>query len=239
MPVETPDLPLPPAPEPIPPLRHGDRLTRDEFERRYHAMPHVKKAELLEGVVYMPSPVSLNHANSHFDLIGWMGIYTFGTPGVRGGDNGTLRLDLQNEPQPDAFLRILESHGGQARVSSDGYIEGSPELIGEVSVTSVAIDLNIRLPMYRRNGVREVIVWRVVDREIDWFVLRDDRYDRLLLGEDGVYRSEVLPGLWLHAAALVRGELTTVAQVAQRGLASPEHAAFVRQLEQTAAAQQP
>ena len=39
------------------PLEHGDHLTREEFERRYEAMPHVRKAELIEGVVYMPSPV--------------------------------------------------------------------------------------------------------------------------------------------------------------------------------------
>src|SRR5436189_4569812 len=87
-----------------PPLQDGDRLTRDEFERRYDATPGLKKAELIEGVVYMPPPVSFDgHAGPHFDLVTWLGSYAMGTPGVRGGDNGSLRLNLDNEPQPDAF----------------------------------------------------------------------------------------------------------------------------------------
>ncbi len=239
MSVEVPDLPMPMLPEPTPPLRHGDRLTRAEFEFRYNAMPHIKKAELLDGVVYMPPfPVSDAHGGTHFDLIGWMGIYRFATPGVVGSDNGTLRLNLDSDPQPDAFLRILTSHGGKARLSADGFIEGSPELVGEVAVSSLPVDLNVKLPLYRRNGVREYILWRVLDREIDWFVLRGDQYERLPLGADGVYRSEVLPGLWLEPAALIRGELMTVGLVAQRGLVSPEHAEFVRHLEQVAAGQE-
>ena len=124
MPVETSDPPLPPPPEPIPPLRDGDRLTRAEFERRYHAMPHINKAELLEGVVYMPSPVSSRHSNPHFRLIAWLGLYESATPGVMGDDNASVRLDMANEPQPDAALRILASHGGQARVDAEGYVEG-------------------------------------------------------------------------------------------------------------------
>src|SRR4051812_20108352 len=104
-----------PAPA-IPPLQPGDRLTRAEFERRYDATPNLKKAELIEGVVYMPPPVSDGHSSPHFDLIGWLSIYRAATPGTAGGDNGSLRLDLDNMPQPDAFLRILESHGGQSRI---------------------------------------------------------------------------------------------------------------------------
>lgn len=234
MPVETTDLPLSPPPEPVPPLRDGDRLTRAEFERRWDAMPHVKKAELLEGVVYMPSPVSANHGNPHFRLIGWLALYEFGTPGVTGGDNASLRLDMANEPQPDAHLRILASHGGQARLSPEGYVEGAPELTAEVAVSSIPIDLNVKLPIYRRNGVREYLIWRVPDREIDWFILRGTEYERLTPGPDGVHRSEALPGLWLDAAALVRGDLAVVSRVAQQGLASPEHAAFVRRLEEAA-----
>ncbi len=234
MPVETSDLPLPPPPEPIPPLRDGDRMMWDEFERRWDAMPEIKKAELLEGVVYMPSPVSSRHGNPHFRLIAWLGLYESATPGVMGDDNASLRLDLANEPQPDASLRILASHGGQARTDADGYVEGAPELAAEVAVSSIRIDLNVKLPIYRRTGVREYILWRVPDREIDWFVLRGDQYERLAPGSDGVYRSEVLPGLWLDTAALVRGDLAAVFRAAQPGLDSPEHAAFVRRLEETA-----
>ena len=237
MPVETTDLPLPPPPEPVPPLRHGDRLTRAEFERRWDAMPHLKKAELLEGVVYMPSPVSSHHSDPHFDLIGWLAIYRFATPGVVGADNGSIRLDMGSEPQPDAHLRILESHGGQTRLSPEGYVEGGPDLAAEVGVSSIPIDLTVKLPIYQRNGVREYILWRVPNRAIDWFALRGSEYERLPAGADGVYRSEVLPGLWLDTAALVRGDLAAVSRVAQQGLAAPEYAAFVRRLEEAAARQ--
>lgn len=218
----------------IPPLENGDRLTRPEFERRYAAMPHVKKAELIEGVVYMPSPVSNEHAEPHFNVIGWLAFYRAATPGISGGDNGTVRLDLDNEPQPDAFLRILAEHGGQSRVDEDGYVSEAPELVAEVARSSVSIDLHAKLNAYRRNGVREYLVWRVEDGTIDWFILREGRYEPLAAAADGLYRSEVLPGLWLDAAALLRGDLLAVFQVVQRGLDSPEHAAFVRRLQEAA-----
>jgi hypothetical protein len=198
-------------------------------------MPEVTKAELIEGVVYMPSPVSNEHSGSHFDLITWLGFYRTATPGIAGGDNGTLRLDLDNEPQPDAFLRLLETHGGHAHIDADGYVTGAPEWVGEIAVSSVSIDLHAKMHVYRRNGVKEYVVWRVEDGAIDWFVLREGRYDALPRGTDGIYRSEVLPGLWLDPAALIRGDLQTVFQVVQQGIASPEHAAFVAQLQQAAA----
>jgi Uma2 family endonuclease len=223
----------------IPPLRNGDRLSRAEFERRYAAMPGVKKAELIEGVVYMPSPVSDDHSGAHFDLITWLGLYRLATPGVVGGDNGTLRLDLDNEPQPDAFLRILASHGGQARVDADGYVMGAPELVAEVAVSSVSIDLHGKLHIYRRNGVREYVVWRVEDAQIDWFVLREGRYEPLPRTPAGLYQSEVLPGLCLDPAALIRGDLLTVFQAVQQGLAGAEHASFVARLGQAASGGQP
>jgi Uma2 family endonuclease len=219
----------------IPPLRNGDRLTRAEFERRYAAMPHVKKAELIEGVVYMPSPVSDAHSGSQFDLIGWLGNYKAATPGIAGGDNGTLRLDLDNAPQPDAFLRILASHGGQARIDENGYVTGAPELVAEVAASSVSYDLHAKLNVYRRNGVREYVVWRVEDHAVDWFVLRESRYEPLTPTAAGLYQSEVFPGLWLDPAALLRGDLLTVLQVVQRGIASPEHAALLTRLQQAAA----
>ena len=220
------------AAQDVPELRAGDRLTRAEFERRYAAMPHVKKAELIEGVVYMPSPVSQeDHGGPHFDVITWLGFYRAKTPGVQGGDNATLRLDLDNEPQPDAFLRILPDCGGQS-YNSGKYVGGAPELIVEVAASSASYDLHDKLRAYRRNEVREYVVWRVWDREIDWFVLRDDRYELLAPNAAGHYQSEVFPGLWLDPAALLRGDLAQVLTVLQQGLASPEHAEFVSRLQQ-------
>jgi Uma2 family endonuclease len=210
----------------IPPLCSGDHLTRDEFERRYQAMPDVKKAELIEGVVYMPSPVSaIDHGEPHFDLNGWLFVYRAHTPQVRGGDNSTLRLDLDNEPQPDGYLRLLPECGGQARLVN-GYVTGAPELIVEIAASSASYDLHEKLNAYRRNGVREYVVWRVWDEVVDWFVLRGGRFEPLALA-DGIYRSEVLPGLWLEPAAVLRGDPARVLQVLEQGLASPEHVALL------------
>lgn len=183
----------------------------------------------------MPSPVSVDHSEPHMDLIAWLGMYRAFTPGLVGGDNGSLRLDLNNMPQPDAYLRILETHGGRARISPDRYVVGGPELVAEVAVSSVSFDLNVKLPVYLRSGVREYIVWRVPDQALDWFILRADRYEALPLTPPGWYRSETFPGLWLAPAALIQGDMTTVGQVVQQGLASADHAAFVQHLRQEAA----
>jgi Uma2 family endonuclease len=219
--------------ESIPPLENGDRLTREEFERRYEAMPHVTKAELIEGVVYVPSPVRhRQHGQPHIALSGWLVQYQASTPGVEASDNSTVRLDLDNEPQPDALLFIAPQYGGQVRLSEDGYIEGAPELIVEVASSSASYDLNVKLHVYRRNGVREYLVWRVLDQEIDWFTLQASQYQRLPLDANGVYRSEVFPGLWLDTGALLRGDLATVLALVQQGATSPEHAAFVASLQE-------
>ncbi len=213
-----------------PPLQNGDRLTRPEFERRYAAMPHVKKAELIEGVVHMPTPVHVSHGKSHSWVIGWLVAYRAVTPGVEVGDNATVRLDLDNEPQPDALLRLDEAHGGRSRVSADDYIEGAPELIAEITATSASYDLHDKLNAYRRNGVQEYLVWRVYDQELDWFSLQEGQYVPLEPDEEGVIRSQFFPGLWLHVPAMLEGDLARVLAGLQKGLASDEHAAFVAQL---------
>lgn len=219
----------------LPPLRNGDRLSAEEFERRFDAMPGLKKAELINGVVYMPSPVLFqDHGVPHFNVITWLGLFSVSTPGILGGDNSTVRLPLANRPQPDACLIIQPQHGGQVQIDEDGYIVGGPELVVEVAATSENYDLHDKLDLYRVNHVREYVVWRVFERAIDWFVLRAGQYERLPLDPDGVYRSEILPGLWLDPAALVNGDMPRVVQTLQQGLASPEHAALVTRLGQTA-----
>ena len=232
--------PLPASGLERPPLENGDRLARPEFERRYEATPGLRKAELIEGVVYMPPPVGFeHHSGPHFDLITWLGLYRLATPGVRGGDNGSLRLDLDNMPQPDAFLIILPTRGGQAHISADDYVTGAPELVAEVASSSVSYDLHAKLHVYRRNGVREYVVWRIRDRAIDWFVLREGSYERLATTPEGQFHSEVFPGLWLDPAALIRGDMAAVARVVQQGGATPEHAAFVARLQPPPAPEPP
>lgn len=212
----------------IPPLENGDCLTRAEFERRYDAMPQVKKAELIEGVVYVPSPVRHRfHGRPHTHMTTWLGQYEAHTPGVEASDNSTVRLDLDNEPQPDVLLIIDPDRGGQTRFSEDGYIEGAPELVVEVASSSASYDLHAKLHAYRRNGVREHVVWRVLDQQIDWFVLREGQYERLQLDPDGLLRSETFAGLWLDPEALIGGDMAKVLDRGQQGLASPEHTAFV------------
>lgn len=229
--------PTEPSPEEnVPPLENGDRLTRIEFERRYSAMPHLKKAELIEGVVYMPSPVQhKRHGRPHALASLWLGIYWEATVGVDVGNESSLRLDMDNEPQPDVFMMLLPEYGGQASISEDDYVEGAPELVLEVASSSANIDLHRKLDVYRRQGVIEYIVWRVRDRAIDWFVSHVGNYERLTADVAGLLRSEVFPGLVLDATAMISGDRKRVVAVQREALNSPEHAAFVEKLAKTGA----
>jgi len=210
------------------PLENGDRLSQIEFERRYTAMPKVKKAELIEGVVYMASPVrAKSHGLPHAAVIAWLSTYWIATPGVSLLDNATVRLDADNEPQPDALLRI--ESGGQSLISEDDYIEGAPELIVEVAASSASYDLHDKKQVYRRNGVQEYIVRQTFENKLNWFILQAGEYV-LLPDDNGVVRSLVFPGLWLDIAALLAGDIAKVIAVLQLGLASPEHAQFIELL---------
>ena len=223
--VQHPTIPRPS----IAPLENGDRLSREEFERRYSAMPQVKTAELIEGIVYMASPLRItNHGEPHASVMGWLLIYKAATPGVQLGDNCTVRLDGKNEPQPDALLRI--QLGGSSTVSEDGYVEGPPELIVEIAASSVSLDLHQKREVYQRNGVQEYIVWRVDDGALDWFCLQAGEYVPLEPDAEGILCSQVFPGLWLDRAALLAGDLMGTLAVTQKGLESSAHKAFVNQL---------
>jgi len=214
----------------IPCLQAGDELSRDEFERRYSAMPNVKKAELIEGIVYMPSPVSHDrHGEPHLNLAGLFATYMWQTKGVRGGDNTTVRLDLANEPQPDLLLFIDPGCGGRVRLV-DGFIEGSPELVAEVSSSSVSIDLKSKFRSYHRNQVQEYLVWRVDDQAVDWFRLAGSEYVCIVPDARGWLKSVALPGLWLDAAALVRGDMEAVLAALNAGLGDESHREFVAAL---------
>jgi Uma2 family endonuclease len=143
----------------IPPLHNGDHLTRAEFERRYAAQPNLKKAELIEGVVHMPSPVHYDkHSRPHSRMVGWLFNYVSAIPGTDLGDNATVRLDSENVVQPDAFLRIREAFGGQSRLSDDDFLAGAPELVVEIAASSASYDLHEKLRVYRRTGVQEYVV---------------------------------------------------------------------------------
>ena len=217
-----------------PTLEPGDHLSRAEFERRYAARPDIQKAELIEGVVYMPSPARYKkHGRPDHLVHGWLAAYEAATPGVEGAVNSTVRLDLDNEPQPDSFLRIDPVCGGQSHTTDDDYIEGAPELIAEITASSASYDLHSKKNAYRRNQVREYVVVLAEEQRVLWFVLRDGEYTALQPDAAGVFRSEMFPGLWLDSAALLAGDLRRLLATLQQGIASPEHAEFVRRLSRT------
>jgi Uma2 family endonuclease len=216
----------------VPPLVNGDRLTRDEFERRYNAMPGVNKAELIEGVVYMPSPVRYeSHSKPHMVLATLLGYYAAKTPGLTGfGDNGTVRLDNDNEPQPDLFLLLPAQAGGKTKVDDDDYISGPPALVCEIAASTASIDLHHKLNAYRRNGVEEYLVWRTEDAAIDYFTLQSGDFVPLACESDGTLRSRIFPGLWLHPTSLVNTDLPAIFALLDKAAATPDHAEFVRKL---------
>ncbi|MGK7892052.1 MAG: Uma2 family endonuclease [Leptolyngbyaceae cyanobacterium] len=217
--------------KPLPRLENGDRLTRAEFERRYAGMPNVK-AELIEGVVYMAAALRYRrHGNPHSHILGWLELYAAYTPGVESADNATVRLDLDNEPQPDALLRLDEQYGGQSTISEDDYVEGAPELIVEIAASTASYDLHDKLRAYRRNGVREYLVWLVEDQEFRWYCLQDGAYILQEPNPDGQLCSQCFPGLCLVVDALLAGQMAIALETQQEALKSAEHQQFVAQLE--------
>lgn len=193
------------------PLESGDRLTRAEFERRYTARPDIKKAELIEGVVYVASPVRTEeHGQPHFDVTTWLGVYVSTHEGIIRATDSTVKLDADNEFQPDLFLAWDQAHGGTARLE-DGYLVGAPELVVEISASTASRDLSLKMDVYRRNGVREYIVWQILEERIDWLRLNADGvYEPVEPNEAGIVESQVFAGLRLDVPAMLRGDLAGV-----------------------------
>lgn len=209
------------------PLEAGDRLSRTEFHRRYLAMPGVRKAELIEGVVHMPSPVKISqHSKPQSHLVWWLTSYSMHQPKTESGDNGTVLLDFDNEYQPDVFLRIRPECGGQSRTTEDDYVEGAPEMAVEVASSSASYDVHTKKTAYRRNGVREYLVWLTRENRLIWWQLVDGEYVEMQPDTEGLLKSSVFPGLWLDAAAMLQGDLARVLSVLSAGLATPEAQSF-------------
>ena len=209
-------------------LREGDRLSRDEFERRYEVRPDLRQAELIEGIVRMPTPVGYEtHANPHSALITVLSVYAAHTPGVGVAVEATVRLDPENEPQPDVVLRIESDELGQSSIDADGYIAGAPELVAEIAASSARFDLGQKLEVYRRNGVREYIVWQTRARRIDCFQRSGEAFEPLPVAPGGIVHSQVFPGLRIATAALLKRDVATALAVVQRGVGAPEHGEFV------------
>ncbi len=203
----------------IPRLVNGDRLNQSEFHRRYSADPTISHAELVEGVVYVSSPLRIRaHGQPHGQIMAWLGLYYLTQTNLVLADNATLILDDKNEVQPDAMLFDLNSD--RTQITDQDYVQGSPELIVEIAASSAAIDLHTKKSLYERFGVQEYVVWSTGDRRLDWFELVGDRYQDLEPDAAGIFRSRVFPGLWLAGRSLLEGNLTDVRAIAEQGLAT-------------------
>ncbi len=217
----------------VPPLENGAHLPGREFLRRYEAMPELKKAELVDGIVYMASPVRLDQHGAPDSLLQtWLGTYAIATPGVQAASNTTVRLGPDDVPQPDGLLRLRPECGGRSRVDSDGYLHGAPELVVEIAASSASADTRQKLAAYRRAGVREYLVWRTEDGALDWWKLEEDEYRPIPpdAAAGGLLRSELFPGLVLDVAALLSGDGHAVLTALQAGLRGAEHTAFAATL---------
>lgn len=209
-------------------LKEGDRFNSVEFLRRWEAMPDLKHAELIGGVVFMPPPVGLAHSKQHGAIVAWLWLYQDLTPGCEAGAEGTWVMGPEDVPQPDGSLRILPEFGGQSGEVA-GYGSGAPELIVEVSGSTRSLDLGVKLDLYRRAGVREYLTVLLKPRQVIWRELVRGRYREIAPSEDGILRSRVFPGLWLDPDALWNAEKSPRTAL-ERGTKSPEHAAFVKRL---------
>jgi hypothetical protein len=227
-----------PATTTVPTLADGQRRDQAEFMRRYELTPPGFTAELIGGIVHVASPLSRPHGGGSFDVTTWLGVYCARTPGTEGLENATTLMDELGVPQPDSQLRILPECGGQSRDEGD-YVAGAPELVAETARSSRKIDLGVKRDDYERAGVKEYIVVAIDSNEVHWHIRRDDKLERILPDPDGIYRSQVFPGLWLDPVALLRKDRAGVLDVLDRGLATPEHAAFVARLADAAARHAP
>jgi hypothetical protein len=222
--------PLGPSANGVPALlENGDRMEQPEFHRRYLAYPEDVKFELVGGIVYMASPLRRPHGTYHTALTLALRLYKAGTLGVEVADNATMILSEESEPQPDLDLRILSEYGGQSRVNEEEYLEGAPELIAEVAYSSRSIDLHQKRSDYLQAGVREYLVLSIEEPRLYW--VRFPSGEEIRPNRQGVRRSEVFPGLWIHEQALLEQDDQRLIEVVQQGLASRGHAAFVRRLE--------
>ena len=203
-------------------------LTRAEFLRRWEAHPEIKNAELIGGMVFMPSPLSVQHGDRDSDVGTWLGVYRAATPGTASGHNTTSFI-LEDTPQPDINLRILPEYGGSSWIEGK-YLGGRPELLTEICGSSASYDLHIKLPLYEAAGIPEYLAILLFEQEVRWHVLVGSRYQLLSPDPNGLLRSRIFPGLWLDSNALLKGNLHQVLARLQEGLHSPEHERFVADL---------
>ena len=186
----------------VPDLEQGDCLTASEFLRRYEVASNLKKAQLIEGIVHMPSPVRFDaHAKPDGLIQGWLFSYALSRPELEAVPNATLLLDSENAVQPDAMLCSAPREGGRVFLNEAGYLCGAPELVCEIAASSATVDLHSKFKAYRRNGIGEYLVWLTQEETVRWFRLVEDDFVEME-AVDGRMESVIFPGLVLDLAAL-------------------------------------
>jgi len=210
-------------------LVNGECMKQPEFHRRYQRCEEDEKWELIGGIVYMASPLSLTHSNYDGKIGLVLEMYALATPGVQVTHNATAILDVESEPQPDLGMRILPEYGGQSQTSPDDYLQGAPELLVEIAHSRRNIALHAKRDDYQRTGVLEYFVVCCEEQEVHWSHFPSGETHRP--NRQGISRSRVFPGLWFDMAALLRLDSARLMEVLQQGLASREHAAFVKRLQ--------
>ena len=206
-------------------LRTGQRLTQEQFHAFYEQTPKHFRADLINGVVYVSSPLKKRHGRWHARINGLLFLYEEATAGVEAYDNTSLIVDDSNEPQPDATMCIEPELGGHSAETEDEYMTGSPELVVEVADSSKRLDLGEKRIAYREAGVLEYLVVNIPDRKLHLFELKHDR--QVHADEDGVLRSSSFPGLWIDTSHFFDRSGRGCREALNRGLASQEHRRFV------------
>jgi Uma2 family endonuclease len=197
----------------------GDRMDRDEFLSRWERMPDVKFAELIDGTVYMPSPVTRDHTRLDGQMMVLLSHYVARTQICELMPNGTWHM-LESAPQPDIALALLPEHGGR-NTTVDGYAHGVPELVVEVTHSSRAYDLGPKLALYQRAGVPEYLAVLIEEQRVEWRVLDDGgSYGILKSDAQGIYCSKVFPGLWLNEPAYWARDVAAMLKTLDEGLAN-------------------
>ena len=217
------------APVSTPPLLEGDSQTSEEFLRRWEQMPDVRRAELIDGIVFIPSPISRDHDAFRAFFAAWLSLYATATPGCYPGLDATWRMGDRQVPQPDAVLVILPEYGGQSKIAGD-YYSGAPELIVEVAVSSHSRDFGAKKRLYEQMGVREYLIAVPREERLVSLALTPEGYRPQEADSDGAFRSICFPGLQLDFRALWRLDLQRMNSVLQQGLATAEHADFAAHL---------
>jgi hypothetical protein len=205
-------------------IRPGDRMTLEEFLERWEQMPDLKFAELIDGTVYMPSPISREHMRVDSRVQGLCSYYCLRTAGTESGTNGTWLLNGVGGAQPDCSVHILQEFGGRS-TTKRGLAAGAPEFVAEVCYSSRAYDLGPKLALYQAAGVDEYLAILVEERRFEWRVLINGSYE-LMDSDHGVYRSRILPGLWIDSNAFWNDQSAALLQTLEQGLASQEHQDF-------------